>query len=564
MFYQKIKRGRAVGGDKENATSLLKAAVAMLLEAEQILLAEAHGAGWLGTCPLTYKEISNNLMGPDIKPALRCALNGSPLPIRPFQIPVDGEDVWAPSPLACLYYVPVLVLCDVRLQLAEVLLTLGPLYSAPSKPEEPEVTGGDEDGDELQVTDWTNFALEKVAEGLATLRHTAHPPGCVRAGLLLALGQLRLALLRGSAPARLHASGPESEDPENTELDAVKKDFESTSLALMTALRISCSAGGHDFVTMRKAAYYLAMLYGHSFFPGEEERHLQISTHFLRLAAEISSKHRTFQNNIAELASEGALSEVMTDSLPSAVLQELPDIPTPRTVLHLLASTTKEKTYEVMEWNLYHKQCLIHQALRDNYAPYADGCCVVIDELPEEKPMLQSGLVCIQWQIVCEQSDHRLDAEKGLFSRIQAMMLLGGGPEGSGSKLAEVFGEDPYLTKIDLRAVEAQDIQRNISDLLRQCRVLKQKTKGDEFPPYIISHFQSFLRKTGQILLHESNAELDESTLNDCISSIPCTEDSLFFFQKAFDTQNGINEASQEVCLFFRTVLEGRKQNNAS
>eukprot|EP00903_Cladosiphon_okamuranus_P012352 g11581.t1 len=373
--------------------------------------------------------------------------------------------------------------------------------------------------------DWLVEASSIAEETVALQRHVAYPHPALRAHLLLLVGKLRLRRLQSMAHPTLSSSSSRNTTMAATAVAAAAdgtfgdgtpshgsvlaiKEAPKTALlrrrlksavaaALTAALRVSFARGGHDCGVMSGACMSLVVLYSstaanssgggnssgaeenqisarggsgeHADGCSEEERDLGLASHFLRLAASISSGHKRLDVELDTIASD-PLPATVIENLPRSALDELAgrggrgpdDDPlrlTTRGLLQLLRARARERSLAAAPADLLPAStvCQIHALLYRHVPVYREKCCISKASLRKPEPeqdapgnSLSPGTVCVQWiwaeigssdDMAFVPDKREGDELDGLHPTRTAFILLGSPPvvdveDGDGGRLS--------------------------------------------------------------------------------------------------------------------------------
>ena len=224
--------------------------------------------------------------------------------------------------------------------------------------------------------------------------------------------------------------------------------------------------------------------------------------------------------------------------------------------------------------------------LKDNYAPFADACCLSgvpkCPTPPGEKPDMQDGLVCVQWH-PCDDAP----SSSGDGSLVDMFYLLGGlaatgGADGGGGGGGSSGGGDgavdavdprtlPLLRKARLSATTVSGLQREFSQVRlaieansRPEIAIEGVDNGDEGSVASAKESaQSKLELRFQIALEAAENAIREAAAGAGPRSggikenkrPECSTENVTLLEKMFDVNQGSNEASAEICDWLRETV---------
>lgn len=358
--------------------------------------------------------------------------------------------------------------------------------------------------------------LSKAERALQTMTHVAEVPAHTRATVLLILGR-----------ARRCSSG---------HADAVTEPLHSA---------IECSAAAdHDYEIMREAALELVIFYAAT---PDDARSLQLATHYVDLAAEISEmRMNTYRLRLqdAPLSPEAlrALDDVCEDAGDGL------DMLSAASAVRYLQSLRREAGSE-------HRRLAarLHAALANHWGAYRDQCCFDSADrlrLPEGKtPDVARYVVCVQWVPLSNSKGE----VPGLYSLVEAYVLLGVNDD-------ERFNDSPQLLKINAsKSSEVADMRDKIA-ALRYALQREVESRGSA----TIS--ETFTEKFGELVC-DVHAFLNPRSLNSKVPqdrvptdasetpfSLVCDLETLELLEDFFNQDQGCRASHAHLCYFFRDL----------
>ncbi|GMF12799.1 unnamed protein product [Phytophthora lilii] len=439
-------------------------------------------------------------------------------------------------------------------------------------------------------------ALESIETGLHALDHCTQPMAATKARLLLFKGVLLSKALHATATT------PESESMSNEQ--KLLKRFEECVQALTGCIQSSIQ-GGYDRLLVRLALIELVDLFGRKLIPGSEDVHVQAAFHYLNLALEVQ-KHEAVVFDSLELqngtvtsveklppsvcaAINSQCDSIEDASIPPQVSMKSPDVAA--IVNYFVRLLRMQYILPASTTPLQDMCTLLHTFLLQYHSAYSRIACMLdMPPVPSTDPEIRAGMVCALWgqdlaPAIAAGAGDSTHQGKLTFYFTLGTTKVSIAEDSPAAKNAialcrmEKFASSPLLSKrcnLDRRAVN--ELKTALSRLRTQMEdeeslLVDRNTFPNALRLVLIEVQHLFRGSNGlghpaeptkadhqDITKHDLQVEsITSESLVDAFGNtitIECTLEKIQLLDDLFSINKGVNVADNELCYFFRDLLD--------